>query len=81
MAALEAADLGAPIVITRNGGPMDYFGSEVAYVDPYSEADIACALERARSQKVNATREHLELLLRPEARLDPLIAAYALALE
>lgn len=40
IAALEAAASGARVVITRNGGTFEYFGSNGYYVDPSSIEDI-----------------------------------------
>jgi len=50
LVALEAASYGARIVITRNGGPPDYFGDLAQYVDPYDTADIQRAIVRAWEQ-------------------------------
>jgi glycosyltransferase involved in cell wall biosynthesis len=47
LVAVEAAAHGARIVITRNGGPPDYFGAHAEYVDPYDVGDIRRAIERA----------------------------------
>jgi len=47
LVALEAAAHGAGVVVTRHGGPPDYFGSDARYVDPADRADIARALREA----------------------------------
>lgn len=47
MAAIEAGSLGAKIVITKNGGPIDYFERLAWYVDPYSVKSIANGLAKA----------------------------------
>jgi glycosyltransferase involved in cell wall biosynthesis len=47
LAALEAAAYGANIVITRNGGPPDYFGAFAEYVDPGSVEQIRNAVRAA----------------------------------
>lgn len=44
---LEAGALGAKIVVTRNGGPPDYYGDLAEYVDPLDVADIRAAVARA----------------------------------
>jgi glycosyltransferase involved in cell wall biosynthesis len=60
LAALEAASYGAQVVITRNGGPADYFGKLADYVDPQSVADIRAAVERAWSQPASrALQQHV----------------------
>lgn len=46
---LEAAALGAKIVVTRNGGPPDYYGPLAEYVDPLDVGGIRAAVERAWS--------------------------------
>lgn len=40
LAAVEAAVHGTTVVVTRHGGPPDYFGEDAYYVDPYSIEDI-----------------------------------------
>ena len=40
LAAAEAALLGTTVVITREGGPYDYFGDDAYYVNPHSVADV-----------------------------------------
>jgi glycosyltransferase involved in cell wall biosynthesis len=40
LVAVEAASYGANLVITRNGGPPDYFLEMAEYVDPFDLADI-----------------------------------------
>jgi glycosyltransferase involved in cell wall biosynthesis len=47
LVALEAASHGAAVVITRNGGPPDYFGTLAEYVDPYQPDSIREAVLRA----------------------------------
>ena len=53
IAALEAALAGAKIVITRNGGTEEYFGSDAEYVDPSSveliHHGITTALNKPKS--------------------------------
>lgn len=47
LVALEAAARGAGIVITKNGGPPDYFSDLAQYVDPTDTTGIAEAIQRA----------------------------------
>lgn len=60
LAALEAAAHGATLVITRNGGPKDYFREHAEYVDPFDVNDIKRALKRAWDRpKTEALKEHI----------------------
>jgi glycosyltransferase involved in cell wall biosynthesis len=60
LAALEAAAHGAALVITRNGGPKDYFLEHAEYVDPFDVNDIKLALKRAWDRpKTDALKEHI----------------------
>ncbi|HMN95532.1 MAG TPA: glycosyltransferase family 4 protein [Phycisphaerales bacterium] len=58
LVALEAAVHGAAVVITRHGGPPDYFGDLAEYVDPDDVAGIRQAIlrswERPRDGKLRA---------------------------
>lgn len=47
LVALEAAAHGAKVIITKNGGPPDYFRKLAWYVDPLSFADIRGAIRQA----------------------------------
>jgi glycosyltransferase involved in cell wall biosynthesis len=60
LVALEAAAHGAAIVITRRGGPPDYFGALAQYVDPDSVDSIRTAVQRAWSApRDGALRQHV----------------------
>jgi glycosyltransferase involved in cell wall biosynthesis len=60
LVALEAGAAGANLVITRNGGPPDYFGEYAEYVDPYSVPSIQAAITKAWNAPPNANlREHI----------------------
>jgi len=60
LVALEAAAHGAKIVITRRGGPPDYFAALAEYVDPLNVADIRAAVQKAwRQPRSDALREHV----------------------
>lgn len=78
LVAVEAAYQGARIVITRNGGPPDYFRSWAQYVDPLSESDIRGAVERAwKAAGDDALRVHVAENLTWENSAKQLVAAYA----
>lgn len=47
IAAMEAALAGAKIVITQNGGTIQYFGDEAFYSDPTSTSSLNSALSKA----------------------------------
>ena len=55
LAAVEAALFGTTVVITRNGGPPDYFGDQVYYVEPYSVSDIRNKIRQALAQPRDAS--------------------------
>lgn len=60
LAALEAGAHGASLVITRNGGPKDYFREHAEYVDPFDVNDIKLALQRAWDRpKSDALKQHI----------------------
>jgi glycosyltransferase involved in cell wall biosynthesis len=56
LVAVEAASYGANLVITRNGGPPDYFLDMAEYVDPFDLADIrrglAVAWDRPKNDRL-----------------------------
>lgn len=60
LAALEAAALGARIVITRRGGASDYFRDYAEYVDPYDVRSITAAVEKAWTKESSAAlQQHI----------------------
>jgi glycosyltransferase involved in cell wall biosynthesis len=60
LVALEAGLAGAKVVITRNGGPPDYFTDLAEYVDPRSDESIRQKLLTAVSRpKDDRLREHI----------------------
>lgn len=60
LVALEAGLAGAKVVITRNGGPPDYFADLVEYVDPHSDKSIRDKLLIAVNRpKDHRLREHI----------------------
>jgi glycosyltransferase involved in cell wall biosynthesis len=77
LAALEAASYGAQVVITRNGGPADYFGPFAEYVDPLSVADIRAAVSRAWNRPASdALRQHVVHNLTWDHSARQLVEAY-----
>jgi glycosyltransferase involved in cell wall biosynthesis len=60
LAALEAGAVGANVVITRNGGPPDYFLGNAEYVDPESVQSIQDGISRAwRASRNDQLRHHV----------------------
>jgi glycosyltransferase involved in cell wall biosynthesis len=60
LAAVEAAAYGARVVITRNGGPRDYFLQHADYVDPLDVADIRRAVVAAWNRPMDrALQQHV----------------------
>ncbi len=45
LVALDAAVFGCDVVITKLGGPKEYYGDMAAVVDPYSVDEIGCAVK------------------------------------
>jgi glycosyltransferase involved in cell wall biosynthesis len=58
LAAVEAAAYGAQIVITRNGGPRDYFLEHAHYVDPLNVAEIRGAIATAWGRAPGTALQH-----------------------
>lgn len=58
LVAVEAASYGANLVITKNGGPPDYFLEMAEYVDPFDVSDIrrglAAAWDRPRDDRLKS---------------------------
>ena len=46
LAALEAAAVGVPLVITKEGSAKEYFGDQAEYVDPEDTKEIAYAIQK-----------------------------------
>jgi glycosyltransferase involved in cell wall biosynthesis len=77
LVALEAAARGARIVITRNGGPGDYFLDMAEYVDPESTADIRSAIHRAWiAPDTDALQRHVRTVLTWENSARQLVGAW-----
>lgn len=63
LVALEAAAQGAGVVVTRCGGPPDYFGPDARYVDPTDRGSISRAiLEAWEDPRGDRLREHVAAL-------------------
>lgn len=77
LAALEAASHGAGVVITKHGGPPDYFGELGYYVDPASVGEIRRAVLAAwQEPRGDALRAHVRARLSWDASVRSLVAAY-----
>lgn len=60
LVAVEAASYGANLVVTRNGGPPDYFLDMAEYVDPFDVSDITRGLAAAWNRpKSDRLKSHL----------------------
>jgi glycosyltransferase involved in cell wall biosynthesis len=82
LVALEAAAHGANVVITRNGGPPDYFGPHAEYVDPNSVEQIRDAVRAAWGKPKNVQfREFLSANLTWERSAQALAEVYGRCLE
>jgi glycosyltransferase involved in cell wall biosynthesis len=58
--ALEAGAAGANLVVTRNGGPPDYFLDCAEYVDPSSTRSIQAGLSQAwHAPRNDKLRRHI----------------------
>ena len=59
---MEALYFGAPVVVTKVGGPPDYFGKYADYVNPNSVTSIERGICSALNRKValSLVREHLQ---------------------
>lgn len=62
LAALEAAVVGIPIVITKEGCTKEYFGDNVFYCDPFKDESILSALENALA-KGHLDHEFIEYVM------------------
>jgi len=77
LVALEAASHGAAVVITKCGGPPDYFNDMAEYVDPLSIASIADGIKRAWEKGRNLRlQKHVIENLSWDASAQSLAAAY-----
>ena len=80
LVALEAASYGAAIVITRRGGPPDYFLDMAEYVDPDRVEDIRTAVQRAwQAPRSDRLREHLDTTLGWQQSAENLLKVYEAA--
>jgi glycosyltransferase involved in cell wall biosynthesis len=77
LVAVEAAAAGARILITKNGGPRDYFENYVEYVDPTSTEGIRAAFQRAWNvESTSDLQEHVRNKLTWERSARSLSAVY-----
>jgi glycosyltransferase involved in cell wall biosynthesis len=77
LAALEAAACGAEIVITKNGGPPDYFGDMATYVDPSDTSGIRRAvLELWERPKGDRLQRHVLQNLTWDRSAEKLVECY-----
>lgn len=77
---LEAAAQGAKIVVTRNGGPPDYYLDLADYVDPLKTRSIREALVRAWERpRDNRLRERVMNELTWDRSAEQLVACYRAA--
>jgi len=77
LVALEAAAHGAGVVITRNGGPPDYFKDLAYYVDPVGVGDIRDTILQAWEKPQGAElRAHVLSSLTWDQSARSLAAAY-----
>ncbi len=75
LAAMEAALAGTTVVITSNGGPVDYLGTHAYYVNPNSVDDIRDKIQRAIHTPLSASL-HLRQTFSIEATGKSLEACY-----
>jgi glycosyltransferase involved in cell wall biosynthesis len=77
LVAVEAASLGANVLITKNGGPPDYFLNLADYVDPESDADVVRGLQSAwKRPKTDDLRRHVLANLTWRQSAEQLVQAY-----
>jgi glycosyltransferase involved in cell wall biosynthesis len=77
LVALEAAAYGAGVVITKHGGPPDYFLDMAQYVDPFNVDDIRQAIVKAwEAPSDNRLRNHVLNNLSWDQSAEALLAAY-----
>lgn len=77
LVALEAASYGAAIVITKNGGPKDYFQDMAEYIEPESVDSIRLAVRRAwAAPQSDRLMEHVNSHLSWQHSAQGLVSAY-----
>lgn len=77
LVALEAAAYGAGVVITKHGGPPDYFLDMAQYVDPFDVDDIRRAIVKAwEAPQDGKLRNHVLSNLSWDASAQSLVDAY-----
>jgi glycosyltransferase involved in cell wall biosynthesis len=77
LSALEAAARGCAVVITKNGGPPDYFGEIGHLVDPHSVSSIRAGILAAHAQSSpTQIAEHVARRFHQQACAERLAAVY-----
>lgn len=77
LVALEAAMCGSKILITRNGGPPDYFGEHAVYTEKGSVEEIRLRfIEAWSAASSQALRDHVRAELTWERSADSLVSIY-----
>ncbi len=77
LSALEAAARGCAVVITRNGGPPDYFGEVGHLVDPHSVSSIRAGILAAHAEAAPAQiAAHVACRFHQRACAERLAAVY-----
>lgn len=82
LAALEAAAVGAPVVVTSEGSTRDYFGSHVQYVDHRDPNDIRRGIDHALAEGRNpALKSHVTSRFEWSVVTEGLLEVYKAAME
>jgi glycosyltransferase involved in cell wall biosynthesis len=82
LAALEAAAVGAPVVVTSEGSTRDYFGCYVQYVDHRDPDDIRRGIDQALAEGRNpALKSHVTTRFEWSVVTERLLEVYKAAME
>jgi glycosyltransferase involved in cell wall biosynthesis len=82
LAALEAAVVGAPVVVTSEGSTRDYFGPYVQYVDHRDPDDIRRGIDHALAEGRNpALKSHVATRFEWSVVTERLLEVYKAAME
>ena len=82
LAALEAAAVGAPVVVTSEGSTRDYFGSYVQYVDHRDPGEIRRGIDHALAEGRNpALKLHVTTRFEWSVVTERLLEVYKAAME
>ena len=80
LSAIEAGLYGKSLVITKNGGVLDYFGKDAYYVDPFNIESIENGINEALKNPKDLSEKLLKLL-DPRALGEELGQVYNMAIE